>query len=323
MKVMSEINLNNNNNDSEIESNIVRVVELGLAKLNTVSHHEHLRCAKLVSPLVRQLSKESNYTLDVNRRSLIIGVEENEPEDDVYEDQMEIELESTLETALDTKVNEESDNSSEGFETELIETLGKTIEVFDSTRHVNGHNTTNSNIKEEATLANSHNICNEIDKETSAHITDNSNETEVHNRTISSLNVNLDSAIIDINKVSTETDTQQDISSNSLTVLRSTEKVNDISSEVTSSLHDDDDDAEITENFGNTADINRNKDCDYLDTLETSGIIKTIDSEINSDIDDSEGTEQVTYRSVLALSSIYTHFNTLKKKASGKHCGKR
>ena len=39
-------------------------------------------------------------------------------------------------------------------------------------------------------------------------------------------------------------------------------------------------------------------------------------------------TEQISLNTaqsntVLTLSSIYKHFNTLKKKACGKHCGKR
>lgn len=34
---------------------IVKHVEIGTAKLNKLSHHEHIRCAKLVNPAIIQV----------------------------------------------------------------------------------------------------------------------------------------------------------------------------------------------------------------------------------------------------------------------------
>ena len=72
MKVMSENNLDKDNNNTyqngNQNTNIVSVVELGAARLNTVSHHEHLRCAKLVNPIARQLSKEAYQAAIVKRK---------------------------------------------------------------------------------------------------------------------------------------------------------------------------------------------------------------------------------------------------------------
>lgn len=100
-------------------SPVVTRVELGVAKLNTVSHHEYLRCAKYVNPLIRQLSvpeseTTANTPANYNRNSLIIvdsEVVESDTEQDVYEDQMESELESSLENALDLDEMEESDTT--------------------------------------------------------------------------------------------------------------------------------------------------------------------------------------------------------------------
>lgn len=101
------------------DSPVITNVELGVAKLNTVSHHGYLRCAKYVNPLVRQLSSPesegaTNTPASYNRNSLIIldpEPVEDETEEDVYEDQMESELESSLENAIDLDIIDESDTT--------------------------------------------------------------------------------------------------------------------------------------------------------------------------------------------------------------------
>lgn len=99
---------------------VVSHVEIGVAKLNTVSHHEHLRCAKYVNPLVRQLSAApgkdtpNESTVTYNRNSLIVldaELVDSDPENDVYEDQMETELESSYENCLVPDNLEESDTT--------------------------------------------------------------------------------------------------------------------------------------------------------------------------------------------------------------------
>lgn len=105
---------------------IVTTVEIGAAKLNTVSHHKYLRCAKFVNPMVRQLSVETGLKIDLqqNRNSLIVidnEVEEVEREialeRDVYEEKLESELETSLETII------EPDLDTAGYESDSEESV--------------------------------------------------------------------------------------------------------------------------------------------------------------------------------------------------------
>lgn len=101
------------------DSPVITNVELGIAKLNIVSHHGYLRCAKYVNPLVGQLSSPESEGAAItpasyNRNSLIIldpEAVEDKTEEDVYEDQMESELESSLENAIDLDIMNESDTT--------------------------------------------------------------------------------------------------------------------------------------------------------------------------------------------------------------------
>lgn len=119
------------------KDSVVKTVELGVASLNTVSHHKYLRCAQYVNPVVRRLSLERGNSIDLdnNRNSLIVidanivaDAEEIERgiqlERDVYEEKLESELESSLETILEPV----SDNGYES-DSELSDSTGKGAEV--------------------------------------------------------------------------------------------------------------------------------------------------------------------------------------------------
>ncbi|XP_053384096.1 uncharacterized protein LOC123536284 isoform X9 [Mercenaria mercenaria] len=116
MKIMPLESLNSSDNRIiDNDSPVVSEVELGIAKLNRVSHHEYLRCAKYVNPLVRQLSAPGTPSAIespaiYNRNSLIIldpEIVESDTEQDVYES----ELESSLENALELDGMDESDTT--------------------------------------------------------------------------------------------------------------------------------------------------------------------------------------------------------------------
>lgn len=119
------------------KDSVVKTVELGVASLNTVSHHKYLRCAQYINPVVRRLSLERGHGIELNnnRNSLIVidanivaDAEEIERgiqlERDVYEEKLESELESSLETILEPV----SDNGYES-DSELSDSTGKGAEV--------------------------------------------------------------------------------------------------------------------------------------------------------------------------------------------------
>ena len=108
------------------QGSVVTQVDVGIACLNTVSHHKYLRCAKFVNPIVRQLSVERGNLSPIsdrenNRNSMIVidaDAEETEREialeHDVYEEKLESELEISLEDILHEEpvsdIGYESDN---------------------------------------------------------------------------------------------------------------------------------------------------------------------------------------------------------------------
>ncbi|KAL4225468.1 hypothetical protein ACF0H5_016158 [Mactra antiquata] len=102
---------------------ILQQVEIGKAVLNTVSHHEYLRCAKYVNPLVRQLSNHEDTgvvspAIVYNRNSLIIldtdvvNVDIENDEHDLYEENLEEKLEVDVEYN-GCKVDKEEDTDTD------------------------------------------------------------------------------------------------------------------------------------------------------------------------------------------------------------------